>query len=160
MPHKVPRVCACVCTQSRLTLQPHELYLARLLCPWNSPGRNTGAGCHSLPLGIFPTQGWNSSLLHCRLILCHLSHQGSPKCCGSLSNGKACRAVFCQEGVERTAPFFLLRHLPVPTLQQCRELGVGRGLQAQRRWGESEPQRGGGGGLAHASRQISGIIKI
>ena len=30
------------------TLQSHGLYLARLLCPWNSPGKNTGVGCHSL----------------------------------------------------------------------------------------------------------------
>ena len=72
-------------------------------------------GCHALLQGIFPTQGWNSGLLHCGPILYHLRHQGSPKCCGSLSNQEVCRAVFCQEGVERTAPFFLLRHLPVPT---------------------------------------------
>ena len=30
--------------------------------------------------GIFPTQRFNSSLLHCKQILYHLSHQGSPKC--------------------------------------------------------------------------------
>ena len=34
----------------------------------------TGVGCHSLPRGIFPTQGSNPSLLHCRQILCQLSH--------------------------------------------------------------------------------------
>ena len=39
---------------------------ARLLCPWNSPGKNNRVGCHSLLQGIFPTQGWNPSLLHCR----------------------------------------------------------------------------------------------
>ena len=42
------------------------------------PGKNTGVGCHSLLQGIFPTQGLNSGLLHCRQILYHLSHQGSP----------------------------------------------------------------------------------
>ena len=36
---------------------------ARLLCPWDFPGKNTGVGCHFLPQGIFPTQGLNSSLL-------------------------------------------------------------------------------------------------
>ena len=41
---------------------------ARLHCPWNSPGKNTGVGCHSLFQGIIPTQGWNLSLLHCRQI--------------------------------------------------------------------------------------------
>ena len=35
----------------------------RLLCPWDSPGKNTGVGCHALPQGIFPTQGSNLSLL-------------------------------------------------------------------------------------------------
>ena len=37
---------------------------ARLLCPWDIPGKNTGAGCHSLLRGIFLTQGSNSVLLH------------------------------------------------------------------------------------------------
>ena len=36
---------------------------ARLLCPWDSPGENTGVGCHALPQGIFPTQGSNLPLL-------------------------------------------------------------------------------------------------
>ena len=33
--------------------------------PWDSPGKNTGTGCHALLQGIFPTQGWNPGLLHC-----------------------------------------------------------------------------------------------
>ena len=49
----------------------------RLLCPWNSPGKNTRVSCHFLLQGIFPTQGSNLGLLHCRQILYHLSHQGS-----------------------------------------------------------------------------------
>ena len=48
-----------------------------LLCPWNSPGKNTGVGSHSLLQGIFPTWGLNPSLLHCKQILYHLSHQRS-----------------------------------------------------------------------------------
>ena len=49
----------------------------------DSPGKNTGVGCHALLQGIFPTQRLNSGLLHCRWILYHLSHQGSPYiwCC-------------------------------------------------------------------------------
>ena len=39
------------------------------LCPWNSPGKSTGMGCHSLLQGIFPIQGLNVGLLHCRQIL-------------------------------------------------------------------------------------------
>ena len=50
--------------------------VARLLCPWNSPGKNTGMCSHSFLQGIFPTQGLNQGLLHCRQILCYLSHQG------------------------------------------------------------------------------------
>ena len=46
------------------SLQPHRLYR-----PWNSPGQNTGVGSHSLPQEIFPTQGSNPGLLHCRWIL-------------------------------------------------------------------------------------------
>ena len=50
---------------------------ARLLCPWDFPGKNTGAGCHFLLQGIFPTQGSNLGLLNCRQTLYHLSYQGS-----------------------------------------------------------------------------------
>ena len=50
-------------------LQPHELWPTRLLCPWNSPGKNTGVGCHALLQRISLTQGSNPGLLHCRQIL-------------------------------------------------------------------------------------------
>ena len=46
------------------SLWSHGLQRARLLCPWNTPGKNTGVGCHSLLQGIFPTQGSNLGLLH------------------------------------------------------------------------------------------------
>ena len=59
-------------TQSCPTLRPHGLYSL-----WNSPGQNTGVGSPSLLQGIFPTQGWNPGLLHCRWILYQLSHKGS-----------------------------------------------------------------------------------
>ena len=65
--------------QSCLTLRdPHGLQSTSLLCPWDSPGKNTGVGCHALLQGIFPTQGSNPGLQHCREILYHLSHQESP----------------------------------------------------------------------------------
>ena len=44
-----------------------------------SPSKNTGVGCHALLLRIFPTQGSNPGLPHCRRILYQLSHQGSPQ---------------------------------------------------------------------------------
>ena len=46
--------------------------------PWNSPGQNTRVGSRPLLQGIFPTQGSNPGLLHCRWILYQLSHKGSP----------------------------------------------------------------------------------
>ena len=60
------------------SLQPHGLQPTRLLHPWDSPGKNTGVGCHFLLQGIFPTQGLNPGLLYCRQILYQLSYQGSP----------------------------------------------------------------------------------
>ena len=51
--------------------------LLRLLCPWTSPGKNTGVGSHFLLQGIFLKQGSNSGVLHCRQILYCLNHQGS-----------------------------------------------------------------------------------
>ena len=51
---------------------------ARLLCPWDSPGKNTGAGSHFLFQGIFLTQGSKPYLLHYGEILSHLRHRGSP----------------------------------------------------------------------------------
>ena len=47
------------------------------LCPWNSPGKNIGVGCHFLLQEIFPTQGSKPGLLHGRWTLYHLSDQGS-----------------------------------------------------------------------------------
>ena len=55
-------------------LWPHGRGSNRILCPWNSPGKNTGVGSHSLRQGIFQTQGSNPDLLHCRQILYHLGH--------------------------------------------------------------------------------------
>ena len=56
------------------SLWPRGLY-----SPWSSPGQNTGVGSLSLLQGIFPTQGSNPGLPHCRQILYQLSHKGSPK---------------------------------------------------------------------------------
>ena len=53
---------------------------ARLLCQWNFFKQEYWIGLPSLLQWIFLTQGFNLGLLHCRWILCHLSHQGSPVC--------------------------------------------------------------------------------
>ena len=55
-------------------LWPQGLY-----SPLYSPGQNTGVGNCSLLQGIFPIQGSNLGLPHCRQILDYLSHKGSPR---------------------------------------------------------------------------------
>ena len=45
------------------SLRPYGPWPTRLLCPWNSLGKNTGVGCHAFLQGIFLTQGLNLSLL-------------------------------------------------------------------------------------------------
>ena len=57
----------CVCSVTSVLsnfFPPHGLQPARLLCPWDSPGKNTGAGCPALLQGIFLTQGLNPCLMH------------------------------------------------------------------------------------------------
>ena len=49
------------------------------MTPWNSLGQNTGAVSLSFLQGIFPTQGSNPGLPHCRQILYQVSHKGSPR---------------------------------------------------------------------------------
>ena len=65
--------CVRLCNPMDCSLQP-----SRLLCPLDSPGKNTGVGSHSLLQSIFLTQGLNPHVLKCRQILYHLSEQGSP----------------------------------------------------------------------------------
>ena len=67
-------ICSESCSVMSNSLWPHGLY-----SPWNSPGHNTGVGSCSLLQGIFPTQGLDQGLLHCRRILYQLSHNGSPR---------------------------------------------------------------------------------
>ena len=55
-------------------LRPHRLYRS-----WNSLGQNTGVGSLSLLQGIFPTQGSNPGLPHCRWILYQMSYKGNPR---------------------------------------------------------------------------------
>ena len=67
---------ACSVASGSGSLQPHELQLTRLLRPWNSPGKNTGMGCHTLLQGIFPTEGSNPHLMHWQAESLPVSHQG------------------------------------------------------------------------------------
>ena len=70
------RLCVVV-AQLCSTLRDPWTVAHRLLCPWNSSGKNPGVGCHLLLYGIFLTQGSNLNLLHCRQILyCWASMEG------------------------------------------------------------------------------------
>ena len=71
------RFCYCLVTKSCLTLCD-PMWPAKLLCPWDSPGRNTGVGCHFLLQEIFPTQGSNLSLLHWHVDSSPLTYLGRP----------------------------------------------------------------------------------
>ena len=74
-----PDVCVCMCffSQSCPTLcNPMDCSLPGSSVHGDSPGKNIEVGCHALLQGIFPTQGLNPGLLHCRWILYSLSYQG------------------------------------------------------------------------------------
>ena len=74
------RVVLCLIAQSSLTLcNLMDCSPPGSSVHGDSPGKNTRVDCHALLQETFPSQGSNSSLLHCRLILHHLSHQGSPR---------------------------------------------------------------------------------
>ena len=82
-PNKIPylnwKVIVFVAKSCLTLCNPRDCSPARLLCPWDSPGKDTTAGSHSLLQGIFPIQGSNSVLLHYRQILYPLSDQGREK---------------------------------------------------------------------------------
>ena len=76
------------------SLRPCGLKPTRLLCPWDSPGKNSGVGCHFLLQGIFSTQGSNAGLQHCRQTLKPLSHQEEPaKASQGILNKRKVRAT-------------------------------------------------------------------
>ena len=87
--------------------RPHGLSTARLLCPWDSPGKNTEMGCLALLQGIFPTQESNLSLLrllHCRQILYHWATGEAPKIAMLLSCFSRVRLCLTPEMAAHQAP--------------------------------------------------------
>ena len=74
------RVCVCSGAQSCQTLcDTMNCSPPGSFVHGNSPGKNTGVGCHTLLQGIFSTQRLNTGLPHCRWIIYHLSHQRSAR---------------------------------------------------------------------------------
>ena len=70
----------CLVGQSCLTLcNPMDCSPPGTSVHGDSPGKNTAVGCPAFLQGKFPTQGLNPGLPHCRWILYHQSHQGSPR---------------------------------------------------------------------------------
>ena len=67
----------CMCARSLqlcpTLCDPHGLQPTKLLCPWDSPGKNTAVGCHALLQGFFPTQGLDPQ--HARFPNCRHSLQ-------------------------------------------------------------------------------------
>ena len=81
-------LCAVLCLVSQPCLilcDPMDCSLPCFSVHGDSPGKNTGVGCHALLQGIFPTQGSNPGFPHFRWILYHLNHQGSPRYWSGLS---------------------------------------------------------------------------
>ena len=109
------------------SLRPHGLKLTRPLCPWSSPGKNTGVGCHALVQRIFLIQELNPGLLQCRQIL------------PTESPGKPYRLTrSCKNSTERVhGSLDLLAGLPAPgTPQGCNTLsrpGRAHGVTGGRR---------------------------
>ena len=94
-------------------LRVQGLGLARLFCPWDSSGKNTGAVCHFL-FQIVPNQGSHPGFLHCRQPLYHLSHRGSSKIMLFGAAGQVYWSVcFCSDcfWVDRS---WVLTKLPAP----------------------------------------------
>ena len=74
-------LCVCACSVASVvsnSLQAYGLWPARFLCPWNSPGKNIGVGCHALLQGIFPTQRSNLCLLFWQAGSLRLAPPGKP----------------------------------------------------------------------------------
>ena len=108
------------------SLWPHGLY-----SPWNCPGQNTGVGSLSLLQGVFPTQGSNPGLPHCRQILDQLSHQGSPRTLPWVSSPFSRGSSQPRDGtqVSRTAGRFLTSWATRETLLS-RHIIVSRSIRA------------------------------
>ena len=93
------------------SLRPHGLY-----SPWNSLGQNTEVGSLSLLQGIFPTQGSNPRLPHCRQILYQMSHKGSPRILEwvayPFSSGSPSPGAFPDPGIKPGSPALQVDSLP------------------------------------------------
>ena len=82
-------LCVCACARARAQSLSRSVVsdsvtpwtvACQAPCPWDSPGKNAGVGCHALLQGPFPIQGLIPGVPRCKRILYHLSQQGGYKC--------------------------------------------------------------------------------
>ena len=88
------------------------LQFTRLLCPWNSPGKNTGVGSHPLLQRTFLTQGSNPGLLQCKCILYYTIIRGFPG--GASGKESTCQCRRC--GFHNNNIIIIIRILWTPVL--------------------------------------------
>ena len=96
--------------ESESSVMSHSLWPHGLCSQLNSPGQNTGVGSLSLHQGIFPTQGSNPGLPHCRKILYQLSYQEIPRILEWVAYPFSSRSS--QSGIERGSPALQVDSLP------------------------------------------------
>ena len=114
-------VLLCLVTQSCPTLcNPMDCSPPGSSVRRDSPGKNTLMDCHALLQRIFPTQGLNLGLLHCRWILYHLSHQGAQE----YRSGQPVPSPggLPYPRIELGSPALQADSLPVVLLEERREL--------------------------------------
>ena len=122
---------SCSITQSWPTLcYPMDYSPPGLSVHGDSPGKNTRVGCHTLFQGIFWSWEPNPGLLHCRWILYHLSHQGSPKISGNdgyNSLWELERLLFCEAPPPPDLHFFILlcNYILIPIINPCPTIFIG-----------------------------------
>ena len=135
------------------SLRSHGLYN-----PWNSPGKNTGVGCHFLLQGIFLIQGSNPGLPHCRQFLYCMSYQGS---CGPLPGAVSFIQASKEESIGKSSRQTVVTGrsniiLKVTTHHICHTLLVRSKSQLPSQWRE-ETIQGMNSRRREGSEAISGL---
>ena len=113
--------------QSSDSLQPYGMQSTRLLCSWDSPGKNIEAGCHALLQGIFLTQGWNLCLLHQQAGSLPLVPPGKPKRLAQFSSITQSCPALCNP-MDYSMPGFPVHH-QLPELSQIHVHRVSDAIQ-------------------------------
>ena len=119
---KYQYVCASGLSRSVVSscLQPHEPapheVPTRFLCPWDSPGKNTGLGCHFLLQRVAPTQGSNSHLLYWQAVSLSLNYLGSPMYRNIVHHKNFCKLLATKNSTEDILEWDDGKHQAVTTL--------------------------------------------